>query len=103
VTNPLETAVKMDAVDRLVLSSLKQEKVFIEYLRELFGKKSGGEKEDRAEPYTPGVDPRTAVGIRGTVRRERDVWAVMSLYYDYTRLGYNHQDATEAALKRFFM
>jgi hypothetical protein len=47
--NPLQYATTMDAVDRLILSSLKQEKVFIEYLRDLFGKNSGGEKECRAE------------------------------------------------------
>jgi hypothetical protein len=99
VLNPLQYAVTMDAVDRLILSNLKQEKVFIEYLRELFqaSVKRQGEKEDRAENNTrPAVDRETAV------QREKDVWTVMSLYYDYTRLGYNHTDAQEAALKRFF-
>jgi hypothetical protein len=89
--NPLQYATELDAVDRLVLSSLKQEKAFIEYLRELFGKKSRGEKEDRAENIA-----------RPAIAREKDVWVVMSLYYDYIRLRYNHEDACEAALKRFF-
>jgi hypothetical protein len=91
VHNTLQYAVKMDAVDRLILSSLKQEKAFIEYLRDLFGKKCRGEKEGRAENIA-----------RPAVAREKNVWAVMSLYYDYTCIGYNHADACEAALKRFF-
>lgn len=85
MNNPLENAVALSAVDQIILENLRKEKDFIEYLRKLFGVKR------------PGTE-----GERSAVDRETAVWKVIKLYYAFTRIRYNHEDAKEAALREFF-